>query len=280
VRRIAVTAPRGKLGYGRCTLLLLALLAFHPGDLAAQILQGRGILIGMVIDDTANAPVAGAQVELLDAMRRRLAISLTDPAGSFRFSGVPGGAFMLRVSRIGFTTASTPYWNLAGGEHLHVEVRMTVDAVLLAPLAIVARRHPRASPVLEGFRQRAASGSGHYITRAQIEERRPAAVSDLLATLPGVRVERNAAGGGRRIHMGRGTQTRDCPAQIFVDGFLMNRRDAIGGLDFGFTLDDVVSPAAVEGIEVYQGLAGIPAEFLNADARCGVVVIWTRRGVE
>jgi hypothetical protein len=254
------------------------LLGLHPGDLPAQILQGRGSLVGVVIDGTTNEPVAGAQLEFLDAVRRRLALSHSAADGSFRFHNVPGGPFMLRASRIGYATVSTPYWNIAGGEILQVEVRMTVDAVLLAPLTIVASRQQRASPVLENFHQRASSGTGHFITRAEIEVRRPATVSALLATIPGVRVEPGVRGGGRRILMGRGTQTRDCPAQIFVDGFLVNRRDGISGADLGFSVDDVVNPGVVEGIEVYQGVSGIPAEFLNADARCGVVAIWTRRG--
>jgi outer membrane receptor for ferrienterochelin and colicin len=68
--------------------------------------------------------------------------------------------------------------------------------------------------------------------------------------------------------------------QIFVDGFLVNRRmvGVNGNRPSDFRIDDVVSPASVEGIEVYRGLSTVPPEFLNPDAVCGVIAIWTRRG--
>jgi hypothetical protein len=44
------------------------------------------------------------------------------------------------------------------------------------------------------------------------------------------------------------------------------------------SVDDLVAPGAIEGIELYRGTATIPAEFLTPQARCGVVAIWTRRG--
>jgi hypothetical protein len=67
-----------------------------------------------------------------------------------------------------------------------------------------------------------------------------------------------------------------CATQIFVDGFLVNRGGPGGVNDI--RLDDVVSPGSVEGIEIYRGLSTVPAEFLNADAACGVIAVWTRRG--
>ena len=72
----------------------------------------------------------------------------------------------------------------------------------------------------------------------------------------------------------------NCATQIFVDGFLLNRRtgSSRGAPPIDFRIDDVVSPSSIEGIEVYRGLSTVPAEFLNPDAECGVIAIWTRRG--
>jgi outer membrane receptor for ferrienterochelin and colicin len=92
--------------------------------------------------------------------------------------------------------------------------------------------------------------------------------------VPGVHLRSSGRGLRREVYMGR---TGDyCPAQIFVDGFLLNGRSRLTG-DTEFTIDDAVSPASIEGIEVYRGLSSVPAEFLNPDSRCGVVVVWTRR---
>jgi len=42
---------------------------------------------------------------------------------------------------------------------------------------------------------------------------------------------------------------------------------------------DTVSAADVEAIEIFKGLASVPAEFLNTQARCGVIAIWTKRSL-
>jgi hypothetical protein len=44
-----------------------------------------------------------------------------------------------------------------------------------------------------------------------------------------------------------------------------------------FVLSEVVS-MDVEAIEVYKGPASIPAQFIDSDTQCGVILIWTKRG--
>ena len=65
-----------------------------------------------------------------------------------------------------------------------------------------------------------------------------------------------------------------------MDGFLINRREAsvLGARPMDYRIDDMVLPSSVEGIEIYRGLSTVPPEFLNPDAECGVIAIWTRRG--
>jgi hypothetical protein len=257
-------------------VLLALLLLGAPTLLHAQDLRGRGEIIGRVIDDNTGAPIGGARVEFMDELRRPIRSTITDQDGTFRIPDVRGGPFVLRASRIGYRATVTPRWRIQGGEVLQVEVRMDVEAVLLAPLEIVAQRRAQPSPVLEGFRARMASGLGYFVTRADIEARNPSMITDMLTMVPGVHLEGSGSGLRRTIHVGRAGANR-CPAQIFVDGFLFNRPTPFGQ-DQGFVLDDAVTPSSVEGIEVYRGMAGVPAEFLNPNSRCGVVVIWTRRG--
>ncbi|WP_423924508.1 carboxypeptidase regulatory-like domain-containing protein [Candidatus Palauibacter sp.] len=42
------------------------------------------------------------------------------------------------------------------------------------------------------------------------------------------------------------------------------------------SINDLVLPTEIAGIEVYTGAAALPAEFGGHDARCGAVVIWTK----
>jgi hypothetical protein len=257
-------------------LLISGGLLLAPSALHTQDLTSRGEIHGRLIDDNTGAPIPGARVELLDELRRPIRGTVTDDDGRFRIPQVRSGPFLLRAARLGYRTTTTPRWRIQGGEVLQVEVRMDIDAVVLAPLEIVAARRPQPSPVLEGFRARMASGLGYFVTRADIEARNPSMISDMLAMVPGVHLEGSGSGLRRTIHMGRAGATR-CPAQIFVDGFLFNR-PVMGRGDDVFVIDDAVTPSSVEGIEIYRGLAGVPAEFLNPNSRCGVVVIWTRRG--
>jgi hypothetical protein len=260
-------------------LLLAILSAVAAAPLQGQIpdLRGRGELLGVVIDNTTEQPLAGVRVDIIDDARRLLHSTETDEYGHFRVSRMRPGPFMLRVARLGYRGSTTPVWSIMGGQVLQVEVRMDAEAIVLAPLAVTSsRRATRPSPVLEGFRDRLAIGLGHFITRADIERRNPARVTDLLATVPGVQLESGGRGNHSVVYMTRSTQGR-CPAQVYVDGMLLNRR-LITGRDAGFVIDDAVNPASIEGIEVYRGTAGMPAEFLSPEASCGVVVIWTRRG--
>jgi hypothetical protein len=41
-------------------------------------------------------------------------------------------------------------------------------------------------------------------------------------------------------------------------------------------LDEPLIPDEVEAIEAYDGPAVLPPEFGGYDARCGVIIIWTR----
>jgi hypothetical protein len=227
-------------------------------------------LFGRVVDERSASPIAEAHVTLLDERGRRMAVRTVDHTGEFEFFVKRHGRYFLHASRLGYRENTSPA--LALGEHslLSVELRLDAEAVLLAPLEVMARARSRTSPVLANFESRLKNGLGTFVTRQEIDRLRPARLTDVLVTLPGVHLEGGGAGGHNRVvHMSRAV---NCAAQVFLDGFLMNR------LPGAVSIDDIVTPGSVEGIEVYRGSASIPAEFLTPNARCGVVAIWTRRG--
>jgi hypothetical protein len=246
-----------------------ALLLICVGSLDAQTpVQGR------VVDDVSVHAVAGATVILEDAAGRHLARQVTGSDGRFSFlSGAPGG-FAIRVDRLGYRGAVLQWVPGEQAPVQDIEVRLTAEPVPLAAVEVDGRA--RSSPTLSGFEQRKRSGLGWYATREDFEKSKVFSVSNLLATAPGVRIQR------RVIYLTRGG---GCPAQIFVDGFHINRSEGVAVGRRGMSdaamvaIDDFVRPEAVEGIEVYQGMSRLPAEFRTAQATCGVVAIWTRRGL-
>ena len=253
------------------------LLAVVSATTAAQQPVG-GALRGRVLEQISGTPIANALVEFMDGRTRVRAKAITTPSGDFTMSNLPTGPFRLRVTRIGYVDTTTPYWRVQSGEVLTLIVRLDPQAVPLAPLE-VSERARLAAPVLEGFLDRMnRNAGGTYFSRADIERTNPFLITDLLAGVPGVYLE-NAPALGRNAKVlsfarsplasGGGA----CPAQVFVDGVLVTRRG------FGpVSVDELATPATLEGIEIYKGLSSVPAELAAPDARCGVVALWTRRG--
>jgi hypothetical protein len=238
---------------------------------AASPMEAQVRLYGRIADEATGAAIAGAEVVLVDERGRPVGSRTVGDDGEFEFLVRRNGPYTLHASRFGYLDATSP--RLWLGEHsiVRVELRLDANALLLAPLEVVARSPARGSAVLANYHARLRAGVGNFLTREDIDRMRPARISDALATIPGVFLQSGGGiGASRVVTMSRAMG--GCPAQIFVDGFLINRRGA-------FAVDEFVTPGAVEGVEVYRGMATVPAEFLTPEgSRCGVVAIWTRRG--
>jgi len=249
------------------TLAAIGAGLWQPRSLSAQIR-----IDGQVVDNTTLEPITGAEVRISNARGRRFDTVVTNDKGVFSFIVADDGGYVFDASRVGYQSTRTPILWTDGFRVYELEIRLDPEAVLLAPIEVLARSGSYESSILEGFRERLHTGFGHYLTLEDIRRIRPGRVSDLLALVPGVRLESTGAGLQRVV-----TMRRNCPAEIFVNGMLLTRDIGRGTAGPGFTVDDAVSPGSVLGVEVYNGLATVPAEFLTPRAPCGVVVIWTRR---
>jgi hypothetical protein len=225
---------------------------------------------GRVLDDRTEEPIVGARVAVFAPWGQRLGARDTDADGRFSFQVRHAHAVRLEAERMGYRAAETPYLRFEGRTWMEVEIRLDVDAVLLAPLEVVVAS-VRRSPMFSEFDYRVRNGFGSYFTRADIERVQPVLVTDLVASLPGVRLRGSGFGQARIVEMAQVARMGACPVQVFMDGRLMNRRGEAA-------IDELVTPSDVEGVEVYRGLSTLPPEFYNEWSRCGVVAIWTRRG--
>jgi hypothetical protein len=61
-----------------------------------------------------------------------------------------------------------------------------------------------------------------------------------------------------------------CQPAVWIDGLYV----ALGTV--GTTLDDLLAPQMIEGVEVYNTVAAAPIQYRAGS--CGVVLFWTRRG--
>jgi hypothetical protein len=60
-----------------------------------------------------------------------------------------------------------------------------------------------------------------------------------------------------------------CPPAVWVDG--VKWRDVSSAYTG-------IMGVELEVVEIYNGPAEVPGEFLDSDAGCGAVIVWTRRG--
>ncbi len=177
---------------------------------------------------------------------------------------LPSGRYPLRTRRLGF--APDERWVEVAGGAMRLTIRMRPLATLL-PEMIVAGKRVVVDPRFGGVVQRALSNWGSVITRGDL--RTAYDIQSVMETIPGVRFS------PRGITFARCADELPFTAspprvQVYVDGVRVTAMDdtpPMQALSF-------VSPAAIEVVEVYRGVAKIPAEFLN-DA-CAVIAIWTR----
>jgi hypothetical protein len=257
-----------------------------------------------VLDDQTQQPVASALVELYDSTGALLATDLSSTSGEVAFDA-SGTHFVLRIRRIGYDVTVTPLFKLPEGRQVgDVTVLVTALVVVMDPVTITGDSAPYAPGPLADFYARRRRGWGHFITPEEVRERNPAQTTDLFRLIAGVRVVPRGAG-SYDVVMTRNALTSLSAMQrsIKSQGGLSRTRNDIreandnvglgdGKCQVTFYLDggkfrpdpqvgiNQILASDVTAVEVYRGPAETPVEFLDSDSRCGVIVIWTRRGPE
>jgi hypothetical protein len=96
--------------------------------------QETGRIVGRVVDAEQGAPVAGAQIDVLEASIH--AVSALD--GRYRLSGVPAGTVSLRVRMIGFGPKTVTGIVVPARGTVAQDVAMVAEAVQLAEISVNA----------------------------------------------------------------------------------------------------------------------------------------------
>jgi hypothetical protein len=252
-------------------------MQFVPSLLAAAVLaapmtaQGQ-VILGRVYEEGRRTPVASAQIALLSADGRERSSTLTDSAGEFRVVPAVPGRYTLRVQHIAYAEYLSEVVDVERSETVELEIRLGRTVIPLQPLLVTART--RDTGRMTGFNERMRSHSfGRFMTRSEIERRAGGRTTDLLRTVPGVSVVpiriRGRSGPERyMVSMRNGSAT--CQPAIYVDGVIVRQYAES-------TVDDMLSPDVLEGVEIYTSSAGAPAQYTESGT-CGVILFWTRQG--
>ena len=235
-----------------------------PAALAAQTVSGRARVAAAV------EAIPGVRVTLLADSVREAGAVVTDTAGRYLLQAKRPGRYAIRFQRIGFKSITTAMVTLVADSTHKLDAELVPVVQRLGEVKVTGI----ATPVVDfmrGFERRRLRGMGRYLSRDDIEKRAAANTTDLIRGMLGMelmvddRGELFAQSSRGERSLGRGGNG-PCRALVYLDGLELT----------GEALDRVIRPSSVEAVESYSGAAGLPAEFRQGNASCGVIFIWTR----
>jgi hypothetical protein len=239
------------------------LAAQSPTRRATSTVQGR-------VSDTTGLPIAVARVSTSNG-----ASGLTDSLGRYHLVNVlPGDGLLLDVARIGFLPA---HWrvSLVGDTTYNLDIVLAPVPITLGAITVTGHDSGLEE---KGFYER----MGHwawatFITPEQVERARPVYISQLLQTVPGVRIAFESASAIPYTRSG-------CRMAVWLNG---QRADEVygtavgdGGRSHDLGIDALIQAREVKAIEVYANNDIVPVEFIGPSnplrPTCGALVIWTK----
>lgn len=277
---------------------LVLALAFFGLPTVAPAQTGTTGVRGVV--RSGERAVEGAEVGVVDGPGRAVA----DHEGRYQLLGIPPGEVRVFVRAVGFLPQSRAFVVPAGTiiEHDFTLQKAAVSLPELRVEAALAKPARLAHTTrYDDFYRRRRSGLGTFLTREQIDESTALRTFELLRGLPGIQVTWNPPGvAGTQVRFAR-CSTFPPKIGIWIDGVKQpsahqteggraatmpgSRRDGDMTKELELVSEvwrewlerlDAVSPRMIEAVEIFRGVAQIPAEFL--DDSCAAIVIWTREG--
>ena len=229
----------------------LTLTMHEVGDVDTTI---PGRLLVRVAEFGSGRLIEGAAVSLPGGGGR-----LTDGSGWVEFTDLTGPDAEITVEMLGYRKRTEPV-TLFEGRTTVVEMAMSIDAVVLAPIEVEVR-----SGFLEAqgvYWRMEHNRTMHVFDSEDLIERggRPY-LTEAFRRLPGVTV----------LGMGEITGPRGCELSVYWDG-----RPA--DVMIPWQLDEI-PPEEVELVEVYTGIR-TPLRFSRGGGdinTCGAIVFWSRR---
>jgi uncharacterized protein (DUF2141 family) len=217
--------------------------------------SGRVVLEGSPTNAGSRVEVVGTDV-----------VALTNEKGEFTLRNLPSGSHVLLARHLGFGAETVPV-DLSAREPKQVTMKLPKFVAIIDPVVVTAKRVAGLEKV--GFSQRQKSGVGYYMGPEQIQRLRPNFLTDILRTVPGLRINYSPEGETVSSSRGASSLTGGGCVQYFVDD--MPWMSASPG-----DVNNFVNGPEVVGVEVYQG-ASTPAQYSRGmSGDCITIVVWTK----
>jgi hypothetical protein len=247
---------------------------------------------GTVLADSTRTPIEGAEVYLPDLSK----VGRSSGGGAFRLNEIPPGRQHVIVRHVGFAPLDTALDFRADqmfDRKIYLSRVATLDSVI-----VTDRLTDR---IMRDFEDNRRIGLGTFLDRAELGKRTAQKVSQMIAQWPGVALVGGT--GGYVWPVGTRNGRPPCPplgavaaacfrsygyyvagrsepghppiacyAKVYVDDALMNH----GFPTPPFEVNNWFAEQ-LEGIEWYPSLSTTPSRYVDRDAKCGVLVLHTRR---
>jgi hypothetical protein len=176
---------------------------------------------------------------------------------------------------------------LREGDSISIELRLEVEAIPLEPIIVTASSRPAwehlQPPALWEFWERKEHmeklGVGSFFTYEDIKPVVGQKTAQIVADFaPFFFTQAHPDRRSDYFIRGRGK----CYPPIYLDGHLLRGTPVfIGGqrLEEPPILDDWIQSSGIAAIEIYRGSSSVPGEFRATGSNCGVVAVWSHRGI-
>ncbi len=256
---------RGSLG--RVAALGLAAALFFTPPVEAQ---QSGSIGGVVVSRGTQQPLSGAQVSL-DGTGQG---TITGENGRFLIPGVSGGSVTVRVTMIGYKSAS----QVAKPGQMDLRFELAETAVELNQIVVTGT---------PGAEQKKAIGNVvSTIDAADVVSKAPVTnIQDVInGRTAGVTVlsSTGQVGGASKVRIrGASSFSLSNAPLVYVDGVRVNNDETSGPINQGFGSQSIsrwndLDPNDIESIEIIKGPAA--ATLYGTEAANGVVQIITKKG--
>ena len=253
----------------------IIVLALASADLSAQQTQLQPSqratfnVVRLHIVTQADRPVPLAEV-LVNSGKLRVA-GRTDSGGVFRVDRLFSGDWHASIRRIGYKEALVDF-RIGEGENAFT-IMLDESTPTLAEVRVEAA-HPYSARLADYEMRLLHKEATAVVTREEIEKRNPILLSQMLRSMPGIRIADSLGNTvatstrGPKPSLLGGVSGRNCLLRISVDGIVLP-----AGADI-----DNVAPMDVHGVEVFYGPSRVPPSMggIRLDNWCGLIAIWTR----
>jgi TonB-dependent receptor len=239
--------------YHVCTVAALLVALIGPSAFAQQ----TAAISGIVRDAQTGEPLPGANVLLVGTGMG----ATTDIGGKYMVRNVPGGSYTIRVTYVGYTTATSPL-TLREGADVHKDFKLAAVGVEGQEVVVTAQAAGQNEAI---NRQLSSMPVMNAVSAARIQELPDANAAESVGRLPGVSLVRTGGEGSQVVIRGLSPQYN----QITIDGVELpsdvpsanNITSAGGALEStGNSIGDragdlsMISSSMLGGIEVIKAI--------------------------